>query len=343
MQNMKRLTLENGTLMVMAGLHLFHRETEDRVFSFWKANECTHNYHESVYYNNNDSIKKIWEDYDTFSQTDEAIRFMNEKESGKSPFLMLLSWGTPHAPYHTAPQEYRDRYDAEKMVLRQNVPDSLKEQVKKDLAGYYAHMTAIDDMIGRVMENLRASNQLENTIIVFTSDHGDLLGSQGAYKKQQPYEESIRVPMLFYIPERLGILSGTKDALINSEDILPTLLSMCNIPIPESVEGITYRPYLEGKEKVGDTTLIGCVQPFGQWNRVKHGGREYRGIKTLRYTYTRDLNGPWLLFDNEEDPYQMMNLVGNPKFRTLQKDLDMRLTELNWSQMVTNFSRERNI
>jgi arylsulfatase A-like enzyme len=135
--------------------------------------------------------------------------------------------------------------------------------------------------------------------------------------------------MLYRLPENLGISNGDRAVMMNSEDILPTILGLCNIPIPESVEGINYRDYLEGKETmVGEAALITCVQPFGQWNRVQHGGREYRGLRTFKYTYARDLKGPWLLFDNEKDPYQMNNLVGNANFRTLQSDLDKRLTKM---------------
>ena len=295
-------------------------------FEFWKGNECTHNYNQSVYYDNDDPTKKIWEGYDTFEQTDAAIAYMKEKVSSDNPFLMVVSYGTPHAPYHTAPEEYRNRFDPDKIVLHKNVPDHMKEQAKKDLAGYYAHITALDDMIGKVVGNLKETGQLDNTIILFTADHGDLLGSHGAYKKQQPYEESARVPMLYFTPEKLKIVPGERDALMNSEDILPTLLSMCKIPIPGTVEGINYKPYLEGKEKVGDATLLTCVQPFGQWNSVEHGGREYRAIKTLQYTYARDLKGPWLLFDNAKDPYQMNNLVGNNEYATLQEDLEKQLS-----------------
>ncbi len=296
-------------------------------FDFWRGNECTHNYNESVYYENDDPNRKIWEDYDTFKQTDAAIRFMNNQKESDSPFLMIVSYGTPHAPYHTAPEEYRNRFDPDKIILHENVPDSLKMRAKKDLAGYYAHISALDDMVGKVIENLKESGQLENTILVFTSDHGDLLGSHGAYKKQQPYEESARVPMLFYIPEKLKIAVEEKDALMNSEDILPTILGLCNIPIPNSVEGINYRPYLEGKEQLGKAALLTCVQPFGQWNKVEHGGREYRAIKTKQYTYARDLKGAWLLFDNEKDPYQMNNLVDQAQYASLQNDLDKQLSE----------------
>ena len=297
-------------------------------FEFWKGNECTHDYNASIFYSNDDPERKIWEGYDTFEQTDAALAYIGDQKTSKNPFLLVVSYGTPHAPYHTAPEEYRNRFDPKKIVLRENVPDRMKEQAKKDLAGYYAHIAALDDMIGKVIGNLKDTGQLENTVIVFTADHGDLLGSHGAYKKQQPYEESARVPMLFHIPKNLNIATGEREALMNSEDIMPTILSICDIPIPDTVEGIDYRPYLEGKAKVGDTTLLTCVQPFGQWNKVQHGAREYRAIKTKQYTYVRDMKGPWLFFDNTKDPYQMDNLVGKSEYASLQKEINQKLTEM---------------
>ena len=296
-------------------------------FKFWKGNECTHDYNESVYYDNDDPDRKIWDGYDTFKQTDAAIDYIQNRNSSENPYMMILSYGTPHAPYHTAPEEYRNRFDPAKIQLRRNVPDNLKEKAKKDLAGYYAHIAALDDMIGKLIQNLKDSGQYDNTIIVFTADHGDLLGSHGAYKKQQPYEESARVPMLYHIPEKFKIDTGERNALMNSEDIMPTLLSLCDISIPNTVEGLDYRPYMEGKEQIGDVTLLTCVQPFGQWNRVKYGGREYRAIITQQYTYARSLEGPWLLFDNKNDPYQLYNLVGNEGATSLQDDMEKLLYE----------------
>lgn len=295
-------------------------------FQYWKANECTHNYNHSVYYTHFGPQRKIWKGYDAIAQTEDAIGFIKARTDEDRPFLLFLSWGTPHAPYHTAPDEYRSLYDSADMVLRPNVPTDMKGRAKKDLAGYYAHATALDDMIGKLRVVLEETALADNTIVLFTSDHGDLLGSQGAYKKQQPYDESIRVPMLYYVPERNNNSAGPLEALMNSEDILPTLLGLCDIPIPGTTEGIDYSRYIKGGENPGDTaTLITCVQPFGQWNRVQHGGKEYRGVRTLRYTYTRDLEGPWLLFDNEKDPYQLNNLVGNPEFAALQAGLDQLL------------------
>ncbi|MEM8891716.1 MAG: sulfatase, partial [Bacteroidota bacterium] len=73
--------------------------------------------------------------------------------------------------------------------------------------------------------------------------------------------------------------------------------------------------------------VISCIQPFGQWNRQKYGGREYRGLRTLRYTFARDLEGPWLLFDNHADPYQLQNLVGESSQRELVDKLDDLLSQ----------------
>ena len=297
-------------------------------FAYWKANECTHNYNHSVYYAHNNPVQKIWQGYDAIAQTGDAIDFIKARKKQDPPFLLFLSWGTPHAPYHTAPDGYRKLYDSADMVLRPNVPKEMEAMAKRDLAGYYAHATALDDMVGKIRAVLEETGLEDNTIILFTSDHGDLLGSQAAYKKQQPYDESIRVPMLYYVPQGAAKIARPLNALMNSEDILPTLLGLSNISIPNTIEGIDYSEYVKGGENPGDTaTLITCVQPFGQWNRVKHNGREYRGIRTLRYTYTRDLQGPWLLFDNENDPYQLNNLVDKPEIADLQARLDQLLSE----------------
>ncbi len=294
-------------------------------FEYWKALECTHNYNQSAYYFGRDRMKRFWKGYDSFEQTKDAQAFLEAHAAVDSPFFLMLSWGTPHAPYHTAPAEYRAQYDSASVQLRPNVPEHMQGRARRDLAGYYAHCTALDDMLADIQQTLEETGLAENTLILFTSDHGDLIGSQGYYKKQQPYEESIRVPMLIDGP---GIEAGTYEALMNSEDIMPTLLGLAGVSIPSQVEGISYASMLQGGVQDIDTaTLISCVQPFGQWNPIDHGGREYRGLRSLRYTYTRDLEGPWQLFDNEADPFQLENLVGKDDFMPIQMELDQLLDQ----------------
>ncbi|MCK0156465.1 sulfatase-like hydrolase/transferase [Cellulophaga sp. F20128] len=295
-------------------------------FQFWNGNECTHDYNHSVYYDNDDPNRKIWENYDTFDQTDAALHFIKEHKTADNPYLMVLSYGTPHGPYHTAPEAYRNRFDPEKIQLRQNVPDNLKEKAKKDLAGYYAHIAALDDMIGKIKKELKENGQWDNTIVLFTSDHGDLLGSHGELKKQQPYDESIGVPFLLKLPSNADIKPSIKQTVINSEDILPTLLGLTSIAIPNTIEGTDFSALITNNEDIENAGLIRSIQPFGSWNRGR-GGREYRGLKTPRFTYARDLKGPWLLFDNQEDPYQENNLIGNEKYTSVQATLDKQLDQ----------------
>jgi arylsulfatase A-like enzyme len=160
-----------------------------------------------------------------------------------------------------------------------------------------------------------------------------MMGSQGEQRKQHPWDESIRVPFLLRYPAIFGRKPKKLDALIDAPDILPTLLGLCGLPIPETVEGLDFSNYIRsGKDPSDGAAVIMCLHPFGEWarrqaihevivERSEHG-REYRGIRTRRYTYVRTLEGPWLLYDNDEDPYQLNNLIDNPKYSQLQQDLD---------------------
>lgn len=292
-------------------------------FQFWMALGCTHNYNNSPYYGDED-VKLKWDGYDAFAQTRAAQRYIRDHAAGK-PFALFLSWGPPHAPYHTAPEKYRAMYRPEDVTLRPNVPEADRAKAKKALAGYYAHIAALDDCMGDLLRTLEQAGIADDTIVVFTSDHGDMLYSHGGQKKQQPWDESIRVPFLLRYPRALGSRGRAIDMPINTPDIMPTLLGLCGIEIPETVEGADFSEVLTGQMDTPDNAaLISCPSPFGQWNR-KRGGREYRGLRTARYTYARDLKGPWLLYDNIKDPYQLNNLCGKPEHAALQEQLEETL------------------
>ncbi len=303
-------------------------ETRHQGFQYWKALECTHNYNHSEYYIGDSPEKQVWDGYDVTEQSSDAITYIRKHAYQDKPFVLFVSMGAPHDPYQTAPEKYRKMFENKKIILRDNVPAENREKAIETLRGYYAHMAAIDDNVGEIWKTLQDTKIEENTIFVFSADHGDLLGSHGWWNKQQPYEESIRVPFLLHYPDGLGKKGTTSDILLNTPDIMPTLLGLSGLTAPRSVEGINYSEVLKGKQNSGVTeTLISCVQPFGQWPRSR-GGKEYRGIVTQRYTYTHDLKGPWQLFDNEKDPYQLNNLVGNSQHKDLQASLDNRLDKV---------------
>jgi arylsulfatase A-like enzyme len=290
-------------------------------FDYWKVLECTHDYNHSFYFA--DAPEKLkWDGYDASAQTNNAQQFLRDHAKSSKPFVLFLAWGPPHDPYQTAPEKYCAMYDSAKLTLRPNVPDEVSERTLHDLAGYYAHCTALDACVGDLRTTLSDAGLAENTLLVFTADHGDMLGSHGGRNKQQPYDESIRVPLLLHWPKGLGTHVRHLDAPINSEDIMPTLLGLCGTAIPKTVEGRDYSAHIRGGENPSDgATLISCPAPFGQWSR-KAGGKEFRGIRTTRYTYVRDLAGPWLLFDNGNDPFQLDNLVNRPEHAMLQADLE---------------------
>lgn len=296
-------------------------------FDYWKVLECTHDYNHSFYYAD-DPVKRTWEGYDALAQSRDAIGYLKNRQQDR-PFALFLSWGPPHDPYQTAPEEFRNLYeDQSRIILPPNVPAEKQDEGRKILAGYYAHIAALDACLGEIITALKNLELEDNTILVFTSDHGDLLCSHGQRNKQQPYEESILVPMVLRYPSKFGRQKREVKTLINTPDLMPTLLGLCGIACPKGVEGTDFSSDLEsGKNCEEDGALLMCPAPFGQWTRAM-GGREYRGIRTDRYTYVRDLKGPWLLFDNREDPYQMKNLVELSEFQSLRNELDKKLQAL---------------
>ncbi len=292
-------------------------------FDYFKALECAHDYNQSAYYDNDDATLRFWDGYDVFAQTADARRYI-ESQSAEQPFMLVLSWGPPHNPYQTAPSEYRAMYDAPNIKLRPNVPADMADDARQWLAGYYAHCTAIDKSVGDIMATLDARGLNENTVLVFASDHGDMLGSQGTVRKQKPWEESIRVPFLLRYPQKYGREAREAAPFLNAHDIMPTLLGVCDLPIPESVDGRDFSPALAGESIESHGALLACFHPFGEWSRPL-GGREYRGLRTEQYTYCRTLDGPWLLYDNDADPYQLVNLVHQPECAEIQAELEALL------------------
>ena len=304
-------------------------------FEYWKVLECTHDYNQSAYYADNSDQKLFWDGYDAIAQTKAAEDYIRQHRNSNQPFLLMISWGGPHAPYQTAPEAYRKLYQPENIQLRPNVPAEAAEQAREDITGYYAHCTVLDDCMGSLLATIEAENIKENTIVVFTSDHGDMLGSQGLIKKQKPWEESIRIPFLLRYPALFDLVGQQiPDAMIGMQDMMPTLLGLSQLPIPEEVEGIDYSSFLQGGNNPSDSTaLLACYHPFGQWKSGMDGGpygftgREFRGIRTNHHTYVRSLQGPWLLYDNLNDPYQLDNLVDLPQHLPLRNDLDQQLQQ----------------
>ncbi len=293
-------------------------------FDYWKANECTHNYNKSIYYSHQDSVAHYWRGYDAYAQTTDASEYIKTKAQDKAPFVLVLSIGSPHFPHQTAPENLKKTYTAAAIILRKNVPEPMAAEAREESVGYYAHCTAIDSCIGVLRKAIKIAGIDQNTIFVFTSDHGEMLGSHNVHPeaKQRPWDESIRVPFLLSYPALAKNSIKNIKAPINTPDILPTLLSLSKIQKPTSVEGDDLTGLITGATKVDDrAALIINMSPFAE----NFTGTEFRGVRTARYTYVKNLEGPWLLFDNENDPFQMSNLVNLPAQKDLQAKLERQL------------------
>jgi len=206
--------------------------------------------------------------------------------------------------------------------------DRSNKEIRQWYRGYYAAIEALDDCLKQLYETLDRQGQLDNTIIVFTSDHGDNLGSHRQFGKQLPIEESISVPFIVRYPERIP--AGTKtDALLAPVDLMPTLLSLAGVGCPK-VQGKDVSAAAMGQDAdVQDAVLIMRFIWLGT-NWITNGSGPWRGVRTKRYTYARksDTKKPWLLFDNQNDPYQLKNLVADPAYLALVKKLDVKTDEL---------------
>ena len=190
-------------------------------FGRWAAIECTHDYLNSVYYAGDNGVERLtWPGYDAIAQTREMQRWLAERDPTR-PFCYFLSWGPPHDPYGTAPTELAAQFSPAAMQLRPNVPPVYAEEARANLAGYYAHIAALDRCVGDLLGTLDSLGLADDTIVVFTSDHGDMHRSQGQLWKEQPWDESILVPFLLRYPAKLGRGARTIPMAINTPDIPP--------------------------------------------------------------------------------------------------------------------------
>jgi len=290
----------------------------------WKAAECDHNYLKSHYYQGADPTKRYWDGYDAFAQTADARAWLRDHQTSRRPFVLFVSYGTPHFPHFQLPPGYDRLYEAEHIRLHPNVPEAMREAARRESAGYYAHCEALDRCVGEIVATLDETGLTASTILVFTSDHGEMMGSHGCppYTKQVPWSESACVPLLIRAP---GAPARSVAAPINTTDILPTLLSMAGVNKPGSLEGEDLSSVVMGAPDPTDrAALYMLMSPF---HGVKRYDAEYRAIRTVEHTYVRGITGPWLLYDDLRDPFQTRNLIGSPRHDAIRAALDRRLSE----------------
>ncbi|MBX7255693.1 MAG: sulfatase [Candidatus Hydrogenedentes bacterium] len=261
--------------------------------------------------------------------TDQALTFMDQERD--KPFFLMLSWIPPHSPFRDVPDEFKAMYPKGSLPRRPNVPEAIaKEGVEgpiwgnngwEDFQGYNAHITAIDRELGRLLEALEKKGLADNTILVYSSDHGSMFGSHGVGSKRQPYEESIRVPFLVRAPGRVP--AGKKvDALFGAIDIMPTLCGMAGVDAPTGLDGQDFSPWMRGESGPDpESAFIMHISKKNASGGDEHPAPLFRGLRTKQHTFAVLGEGGGLLFDNTADPYQMKNLFGDPAHEPKREQL----------------------
>ena len=241
------------------------------------------------------------------------------------PWFHVMSIEPPHPP-NEAPEPYMAMFRDKPLKYRDNFasdhPDS--PAFEKSLRGYYSQIKNLDDNVGKVVEALEDIGQLDNTIIFYFSDHGDMMGSHGKMYKQVPEEESSNIPLIIRYPKH-DPENQISEAIISSVDILPSLLGLLGIDVPETVQGNDLSGCLTAETEQGaDMALIQFDRCF--FDHAENHTCHYRAIKTSEWKYvTSYLNGPCKLYNNCRDPYELNNLIDSPEYAGIRSELSKRL------------------
>ena len=271
---------------------------------------------------NNSWVTTVWPYEDRFHPTnwvvDESIRFLETRDRTK-PFFLMSSFVRPHPPFDS-PKAYLDLYINKKLQFpkvgdwvdksrnEENGyimdsfdgcnDDELKHQA---LAGYYASITHLDHQIGRLITSLENDESLHNTVILFISDHGELLFDNNTFRKTLPYQGSIHIPCIFKVGKNVSKTSHfVSDELFELKDVMPTLLDFANVNIPNGVDGISFKNTILSNDKIEREYIHG-----------EHSGNEFISNQYIWFTQ-RNVEQ---YFDLANDPKELNNLIDDPKYK----------------------------
>lgn len=277
----------------------------------------------------------------------QAIEFI-DSQSSQEPFFLKITFHRPHPPFDP-PKRWLDFYkdrEIPKAIVgnwseekyggfneipspseqlnapRGNFGDSI---VRDSREGYLAAISFLDEQIGHVLTSLERNGVLENTLIVISSDHGDMMGDHHLWRKSYPYEGSAGVPMIIRWPESLGIKAKRGQVikeLVELRDILPTFLEVAGVDIPSEMDGMSMMPLINGKKKgwrkVLDMEHGQCYWKENSWTALTDNRYKY-----IYYSVT----GEEQLFDLEKDSGEKKNLAGISRYKNILAKWRQRMVD----------------
>lgn len=309
-------------------------------FQYWAAFNFHMSYHQGFYYRDTPE-PQYYPDYEAEWMANDAIKFLEQHTDTDSPFFLMVAFHYPHPLW-------RGELDVPTEALKEipkniKLPPNSKQKLPFEVVSfgdtrsllsleqvrtYYAMCVEVDKNFGRILEYLDRSGLANNTIVVFTTDHGEQLGSHGRKSKMLPFEESINIPLVIRWPGHIKA-GAVSDALYTPMDHISTLCALVGIDPPDDIDGIDLSGEVLKTGKVQrDDVLIAHYVSTPNYCQAKHAELQWRGVRSKTHTYAKNIDGGELLFDNIADPYQMTNLIGNEENRPLQELMRRRLKQL---------------
>lgn len=327
-----------------------------------------HEYTNSIFYRDTDQpyhCKRYEPDY----QTDHLIEFMEGciRSGDGNPFFGYICFGPPHFPMDM-PGHWKNLYDPNEIELPHGVPNpelqrrvqrevidheyggdaslveksktelrrvppgepETEEEIRKFLAEYYGMVTNVDFNVGRILNWLDSKDVADDTMVVFFSDHGDMMGQHGHYcgVKRRAYKSAMQVPLVCRYPERFPGGHVSRSLVDVSVDTMPTILELCGIGGPGDVHGTSYLPLLDGGgAEIRDHVFYEHMyQPEAQRGETQPKSR--RGVRTHEWLYVRERDQRHLLFDLVNDSEEETNLVHGPEHTAVMDAFDVQIEKI---------------
>lgn len=278
------------------------------------------------FYWNEEGEKVFFDKWEVYGQTDQALEYLDTRKKATKPFALFVSWHPPHdwGKFKGEDGQMHYRYDAPEELMAMYNRDSIKMRPgvestpdrRRMYHGQMAMATGVDIAFGQIMKKLRQLKLEDNTIVVFTSDHGDMLEFDDAIvPKQYPHDYSCHTPFIMRWPGKLE--AGTTTSLLFSAlDIMPSILGMMGLDVPKECQG-------KNLSKAILTHDEDAVKYVPIWLYEKNS---FRGVITRNYTFAtkkdaKDASLHNVLFDRNKDPYQLHNLFADPKMASVKEKL----------------------
>jgi len=291
---------------------------------FWAGVNVGSNRTNAFYYTDDGKLIQSDGEWEPDLQTRLTIDYLKENKNSEQPFFLFLSWLPPHRTYDLP--KYRQylideaRKQIDESDLHPNVPERLKDLAVEEYVQYHANVLGLDDDLNKILKSLKELGLEENTIVVFTSDHGENMISHGLKGKNQCYEEAAAIPFIIRYPEKIDTGKVPSD-FINISDMAPTLIELCGGETPSSMQGKSFAPFLLGEEKSGPQNSAYIEIKHSWWDyRFDQGPQGHRRCivtddwKLVLIESKAGQGGaiPLQLYERKKDPFEMNNLASEP-------------------------------